>query len=77
MTLRNDEFEIEVRRRGGREYYRFRKIGHRWQQDVARGATHTATAEQVLNHMLPVLAGIKPQAEVVVRHLPDAGVPDQ
>jgi hypothetical protein len=68
--VRNDEFVIEVRRRGGRIYYTYRKAGGRWQQDVANGKTHDVTAEQVLNHLLPVLAGTKPQTELVVRHEP-------
>ncbi len=71
MVLRNDEYVIDVRRRGGRVYYTYQKIDGRWQQHVARGKQHDVTAEQVLNHLLPVLAGIKPDAEIVVRYLPN------
>ncbi len=68
--LRNDEFLIEVLGRGGRVYYTFRKLDGRWQQRVVNGKAHQATAEQVLNHLLPALAGVKREVEVTVRHVP-------
>lgn len=71
MTLRNDEYTIEVRRRGGRLYYAYRKVDGRWRQEVANGKVHEVTAEQVLNHLLPGLAGVKADVEIVVRHVPD------
>lgn len=73
MVLRNDEYVIEVRRRGGRIYYTYQKIDGHWRQDVARGKQHVVTAEQVLNHLLPVLAGIKPETEITVRYEPKSG----
>jgi hypothetical protein len=71
MTLRNDEYVIEIRHRGGRSYSRYRKVDGRWLQEVVSGKLHTVTAEQLLNHLLPVLAGIKSEVEVVVRQVTD------
>lgn len=76
MVLRNDEYVIEVRRREGRVYYTYQKVDGRWRQDVVRGKQHQVTAEQVLNHLLPVLAGVKPDAEIVVRYAPDGDAVD-
>ena len=71
MTLRNDEYVIEVRRRGGRIYYSYRKVDGRWLQEVVNGKVHEVTAEQLLNHLLPALAGVKRDVEVAVRYMPD------
>ncbi len=68
--LRNDEYVIEIRRRGGRVYSSYRKLGGRWRQEVVNGKVHDVTAEQLLNHLLPALAGVKPGLEVIVRHTP-------
>jgi hypothetical protein len=37
-----------------------------WKQIGPEGQTHHATAEQVLNHLLPACAGIKPIALRVI-----------
>jgi hypothetical protein len=34
----------------------------------SRGRIFRATAEQVLNHLLPALAGVKPNATIRVEH---------
>ena len=39
-----------------------------WHKMSARGRTFQMTAEQVLNHLLPALAGIKPNLIVKVEH---------
>jgi hypothetical protein len=54
MTLSNDEYEIEVRRKTGRVYYSYAKIDGRWRQTVVNDKVYEATTEQVLNHLLPV-----------------------
>jgi hypothetical protein len=46
-------------------YYRD-KAG--WLKVSARGRKFRMTAEQVLNHMLPALAGIKPGLTIKVEH---------
>lgn len=73
MVMRNDEYVIEIRRKDGRIYYTYQKVDGRWRQDVVRGKAHDVTAEQVLNHLLPVLSGLKPDAEIVVRYEPAEG----
>ena len=39
-----------------------------WLKVSARGRTFRITAEQVLNHLLPALAGIKPNLTPKVEH---------
>jgi hypothetical protein len=56
MTLRNTEYRITFSSKAGRFYYYFAKDGSGWYQVTAAGNRHTATAEQVLNHILPALA---------------------
>ena len=46
-------------------YYRD-KTG--WLKVSARGRKFRATAEQVLNHVLPAVAGIKPKVTIKVEH---------
>lgn len=45
-----------------------------WLKVSARGRKFRMTAEQVLNHLLPALAGVKPNLWVTVEHrdLPEA-----
>jgi hypothetical protein len=42
--------------------------GDRWTKVTARGRRMPATAEQVMNHLLPALAGVKPGVAVTVAH---------
>ncbi len=54
--LRNDTYIVLLRTSGGTErYYRDR---NGWVKVSTRGRPFRATAEQVLNHLLPALAGI-------------------
>ncbi len=53
--LRNDTYVILVRAGRGTERYYRDKNG--WVKVSVRGRTFRATAEQVLNHLLPALAG--------------------
>lgn len=64
MTLRNTEFRITFSSKTGRFYYYFAKDTDGWYQVTAAGNRHQATAEQVLNHMLPALAEIEPGARL-------------
>jgi hypothetical protein len=76
MELTNDRYVILLRhtRTGWVErYYRDqRSAGDRqcWVKVSARGNEFRATAEQVLNHLLPALAGLKPGLAVAVEHRP-------
>ncbi|MDP4221274.1 MAG: hypothetical protein Q8916_04105 [Bacteroidota bacterium] len=71
--LHNTEFRITFSNANtGRLYYRFAKNASGWYQKTAAGNRHKATAEQVLNHLLPALSGIKPNAKVTVDYRPAA-----
>jgi hypothetical protein len=76
MTLRNTEYRITFSSTTGRFYYYFAKDGSGWYQITAAGNRHKATAEQVLNHILPALAKVKPGVEVMVEYVPDRSAPD-
>ena len=65
MRLTNDCYLISLRA-GGTEYY-FRQ-GRGWIKRSVRGRRFEATAEQVLNHLLPALAGVNPKVSAEVRH---------
>ena len=66
MNLTNDTYTIFIHiRRGTEKYYRDKKG---WLKISTRGREFRATAEQVLNHLLPALAGIKPNVSVTVEH---------
>lgn len=54
--LRNDTYVIILRAGRGTERYYRDKIG--WVKVSTRGRMFRATAEQVLNHLLPALAGV-------------------
>ena len=54
--LRNDTYIVLLHTRGGTERYYRDKAG--WVKISTRGRAFRATAEQVLNHLLPALAGI-------------------
>ena len=73
MTLRNTEYRITFTSRGGRFYYYFAKDGSGWYQVTSAGNRHKATAEQVLNHILPALAKVKRGVEITVEYVPDSG----
>jgi hypothetical protein len=66
VRLTNDCYLVTLRLGSGVEhYYRDRE---RWTKLTTRGRRMPATAEQVLNHLLPALAGVKAGVEVEVRH---------
>jgi hypothetical protein len=71
VTLRNTEYRITCSSEDGRFYYSFAKDQNGWHQSTAAGNRHKATAEQVLNHLLPALAGVKPKVRVVVEYVPE------
>jgi hypothetical protein len=79
MDLTNDSYVILLRntRTGWVERYHRdpRGAGDRqcWVKVSARGNEFRATAEQVLNHLLPALAGVKPGLAVEVEHRPAQG----
>jgi hypothetical protein len=66
MRLTNDCYLVTLTFNSGVEHY-FRD-GDRWTKLTARGHRMPATAEQVMNHLLPALAGVKPGIDVRVQH---------
>ena len=64
MKLTNDSYTILISTRNFTERYYRDKKG--WVKISARGKTFRMTAEQVLNHLLPALSGIKPNLTVKV-----------
>jgi len=66
MKLTNDAYVISISTKSWTERY-FRS-GSGWVKESARGRIFPATAEQVLNHLLPALAELKPGLTVAVEH---------
>ena len=66
MDLTNDSYVIVIGTKHFTERYYRDKTG--WLKVSARGRKFRATAEQVLNHVLPAVAGIKPSVTIKVEH---------
>ena len=69
MNLTNETYVISIGTKTFTEFYYRDKDG--WIKVSARGRKFKATAEQVLNHVLPALAGIKPNITIKVEHFED------
>ena len=71
MDLTNESYVIVISSRNSSErYYRDRQG---WVKESARGRIVRATAEQVLNHVLPAVAGLKPNVSIRVEHRESGG----
>ena len=69
MKLTNDRYTIFINTKNTTErYYRDRKS---WIKISSRGRKFRATAEQVLNHVLPAIAGVKRNVTITVEHHDD------
>ena len=66
MNLTNESYIILIHTKSATERYYRDKQG--WLKISTRRRKFRATAEQVLNHLLPALAGIKPNVTVTVEH---------
>lgn len=66
MRLTNDCYLITLQFASGIE--RYYRDGDRWVKLTTRGRRMPATAEQVMNHLLPALAGVKAGVTVRVEH---------
>ena len=66
MKLTNDCYVILIGTKNFTERYYRDKAG--WLKVSARGRKFRATAEQVLNHLLPALAGVKRNLTVKVEY---------
>lgn len=66
MNLKNDSYVISMGTKNFTERYYKDKKG--WLKISARGKEFRMTAEQVLNHLLPAVAGVKPNLMLKVEH---------
>jgi len=66
MKLTNDSYVISISGKGWSERYFRERDG--WVKESAQGRRFRATAEQVLNHLLPALAALKPGLTINVEH---------
>lgn len=66
MNLTNDSYVIVIGTESFTERYYRDKAG--WLKVSARGRKFRMTAEQVLNHVLPALAGLKPKLTTKINH---------
>ncbi len=69
MNLTNETYLIKIMSRISTEFYYKDENG--WCKVSMRGRKLEATPEQILNHVLPALAGIKPNVTIVVEHYDD------
>jgi len=69
MNLTNESYVILIGTKNSTE--RYYRDGTGWVKVSTRGREFRATAEQVLNHVLPALAGIKPNVTIKVEHHDD------
>jgi hypothetical protein len=66
MNLKNDSYVIYLGTKNFNEKYYKDEKG--WVKISAKGNTFRMTAEQVLNHLLPAVAGVKPNIMLKVEH---------
>lgn len=66
MNLKNDSYVIYIGTKNFTEKYYKDKKG--WVKISAKGKEFRMTAEQLLNHLLPAIAGIKKNLIVKVEH---------
>ena len=66
LKLTNDSYIISIGTKNFTERYYRDKAG--WLKMSARGRTFRMTAEQVLNHLLPAVAGVKRGVTIKVEH---------
>ena len=66
MKLTNDSYTIYIGTKNFTEKYYKDKNG--WVKISAKGREFRMTAEQVLNHLLPVIAEVKPNIILKVEH---------
>jgi hypothetical protein len=66
MKLTNDSYQILIGTKNFTEKYYRDKNG--WVKVSAKGNIFRMTAEQVLNHLLPALSGIKPGIFIEIKH---------
>ncbi len=68
MKLTNDSYVIFIGSAASGKSERYFRDEAGWVKVSMRGRTFRATAEQVLNHVLPAIAGVKPGVTIRVEH---------
>lgn len=68
MNLTNETYLVRMSTKTGSELYYRDEEG--WLKVSRRNRMFRMTAEQVLNHLLPALAGLAPNLTVTVEHYP-------
>ncbi|MBI4172462.1 MAG: hypothetical protein HY511_06855 [Actinobacteria bacterium] len=68
MDLTNRSYVISISTKSKSFTERYYRDRTGWVKVSARGRKFRATAEQVLNHLLPALAGVKPALTISVEH---------
>lgn len=71
MKLTNDSYTIYIGTEKFTEKYFKDREG--WLKESAKGNKFRMTAEQVLNHLLPAFAGLKPKLIVRIEHKENNG----
>ena len=66
MNLKNESYIIFIGTKNFTEKYYRDKTG--WLKISAKGKEFRMTAEQVLNHLLPAIAGVKKNLVIKVEH---------
>lgn len=69
MNLKNDSYTIFLGTKNFTEKYYKDEKG--WLKISAKGKEFRMTAEQVLNHLLPAISGVKPNIILKVEHEED------
>lgn len=72
MNLTNESYVITIHTKTSSELYYRDESG--WFKVSGQGRRFRASAEQVLNHVLPALAGIKPSVTIEVEHYENPGM---
>ena len=68
MRLTNDSYVIFLGSKTTGKTERYFRDEAGWAKVSMRGRTFRMSAEQVLNHLLPAIAGVKPNVTVRVEH---------
>lgn len=68
MDLTNESYVIWIGTKANPRMERYYRDKAGWIKVSSRGRTFRMTAEQVLNHLLPAVAGIKPNVTITVEH---------
>ena len=68
MDLTNEAYTIYIGTRARPRMERYYRDARGWHKVSSRGRTFPMTAEQVLNHVLPAVAGLKRNVVIAVEH---------